>query len=64
MEKIKIIREIKIEDSFNLETQSSINLLDELLVARDELFENRLKKGIKDHNKVMSAIIGNLPHQS
>ena len=35
MEKIKIIREIKIEDSFNLETQSSINLLDELLVARD-----------------------------
>jgi hypothetical protein len=64
MEKIKILREIKDIEPILMDSQSSINLLDEILVARDELFENRLKQGIKNHNKVMSAIRGDLPHQS
>ena len=56
--------EIKNVETFYMESEGMVNLLDELLVARDDLFENKLKEGIKQHKKLMSAISSDLPHQS
>lgn len=54
---VKFTTELKDVKSFYMESEGVINLLDDMLLARDELFERRLKDGIKQHKRV-------LPHQS
>ena len=61
MENIKITTEIQQETSFFYKETSTINLLDDILKARNELFENRLTQGVDAHKKLNDMV---LPHQS
>ena len=64
MTSIEFETEIKQIERIYTESESTINLLDELMNARDELFENRLKNGLKAHNDLMKRLRSDLPHLS
>jgi len=47
---------IKSQKEFYMKTEGTIEVIEEVMKARDELFEKKLTEGLKQHR--------NLPHQS
>ncbi len=62
--KVRFTTEIGEVENFFIETEGTVNLLDELLVARDELFEKKLKDGLKNHNRLLKVLQGDSPQKS
>ncbi len=62
--KIKITSEIGEPENFFFEAEGTVNLLDELLNARDELFDRRLKDGLGNHTRLMKVLKGDSPQKS